>query len=72
MIYAVDASDSVLLNAPILVQHDISRLRSSLQQLAPGQRIAADLVDGNPGVERRGVGRRSGGEGTRTRGINRR
>jgi pilus assembly protein CpaC len=47
VIYAVDASDSVLLNAPILVQHEISRLRSSLQQLAPGDRIAADSVDGN-------------------------
>src|SRR5271166_2075401 len=47
VIYAVDASDAVLLNAPILVEHDISRLRSSLQQLAPGQRISADSVDGN-------------------------
>jgi pilus assembly protein CpaC len=47
VIYAVDASDSVLLNAPILVQHDISRLRSSLQQLAPGERISANSVDNN-------------------------
>jgi pilus assembly protein CpaC len=47
VIYAVDASDSVLLNAPILVEHDVSRLRSSLRQLAPGDRIAADSVDGN-------------------------
>ena len=47
VIYAVDASDSVLLNAPILVQHDISRLRSSLRQLAPGDRISANSVDGN-------------------------
>ena len=47
VIYAVDATDSVLLNAPILVEHDISRLRSSLRQLAPGERIAADSVDGN-------------------------
>src|SRR6516225_772494 len=47
VIYAVDASDSVLLNAPILVEHDISRLRSSLRQLAPGERISADSVDGN-------------------------
>src|SRR5207237_84312 len=31
VIYAVDAADSVLLNAPILVEHDISRLRSSLR-----------------------------------------
>jgi pilus assembly protein CpaC len=37
----------VLLNAPILVEHDVSRLRSSLRQLAPGDRISADSVDGN-------------------------
>ncbi len=47
VIYAVDASDSVLLNAPILVEHDLSRLRSSLRQLAPGERVAAESVDGN-------------------------
>jgi pilus assembly protein CpaC len=47
VIYAVDASDSVLLNAPILVEHDLSRLRSSLRQLAPGEQISADSVDGN-------------------------
>jgi pilus assembly protein CpaC len=47
VIYAVDANDNVLLNAPILVEHDISRLRSSLRQLAPGEKIAADSVDGN-------------------------
>ena len=47
VIYAVDASDSVLLNAPILVEHDVSRLRSSLRQLAPGERISANSVDGN-------------------------
>jgi pilus assembly protein CpaC len=47
VIYAVDASDAVLLNASILVEHDISRLRSSLRQLAPGEPISADSVDGN-------------------------
>jgi pilus assembly protein CpaC len=47
VIYAVDASDNVLLNAPILVEHNLSRLRSSLRQLAPGEQIAADSVDGN-------------------------
>jgi pilus assembly protein CpaC len=47
VIYAVDASDSVLLNSPVRVEHDISRLRSSLRQLAPGERISADSVDGN-------------------------
>ena len=40
VIYAVDASDSVLLNAAILVEHDVSRLRSSLRQLAPGHKAA--------------------------------
>jgi pilus assembly protein CpaC len=47
VIYAVDASDSVLMNASILVEHDISRLRSSLQQLAPGEQVSAASVDGN-------------------------
>jgi pilus assembly protein CpaC len=47
VIYAVDASDSVLLNSPVRVEHDVSRLRSSLRQLAPGERISADSVDGN-------------------------
>jgi pilus assembly protein CpaC len=47
VIYAVDASDSVLLNSPVRVEHDVSRLRSSLRELAPGDRILADSVDGN-------------------------
>jgi len=47
VIYAVDASDSVLLNSPVRVEHDVSRLRSSLRQLAPGDPVSADSVDGN-------------------------
>ena len=47
VIYAVDASDSVLLNSPVRVEHDLSRLRSSLRQLVPGERISAASVDGN-------------------------
>ena len=47
VIYAVDGSDSVLLNSPVRVEHDVSRLRSSLRQLAPGEQISADSVDGN-------------------------
>jgi pilus assembly protein CpaC len=47
VIYAVDASDSVLLNSPVHVEHDLSRLRSSLRVLAPRDRISADSVDGN-------------------------
>ena len=47
VIYAVDASDAVLLNSPVRVEHDLSRLRSSLRELAPGERISADSVGGN-------------------------
>ncbi len=63
VIYAVDASDSVLLNSPVRVEHDLSRLRSSLRQLAPGEQISANSVDGNLGAERRRVGCRQGGQG---------
>jgi pilus assembly protein CpaC len=47
VLYAVDASDAVLLNSPVRVEHDLSRLRSSLKMLAPGERISAESVDGN-------------------------
>jgi pilus assembly protein CpaC len=47
VIYAVDASDNVLLNSPVRVEHDLSRLRSTLRQLAPGERISAESVEGN-------------------------
>jgi pilus assembly protein CpaC len=47
VIYAVDASDSVLLNSPVRVEHNLSRLRSSLGALAPGERISAESVEGN-------------------------
>jgi pilus assembly protein CpaC len=44
VIYAVDANDSVLLNAPIRVSLDVSSLRRSLQQLIPGTLVAADSI----------------------------
>jgi pilus assembly protein CpaC len=47
VIYAVDGSDAVLLNSPVRVEHDLSRLRSSLRELAPGERISAESVGGN-------------------------
>ncbi|MGC2203002.1 MAG: type II and III secretion system protein family protein, partial [Stellaceae bacterium] len=47
VIYAVDAGDTVLLNSPVRVEHNLSRLRSTLRQLAPGERISADSIDGN-------------------------
>jgi pilus assembly protein CpaC len=47
VIYAVDSSDAVLLNAPVRVELDVSRLRQSLRQLLPAERIAVASVDGN-------------------------
>ncbi|MGE0258072.1 MAG: type II and III secretion system protein family protein [Alphaproteobacteria bacterium] len=44
-LYAVDAEDRVLLNAPVRVEHDISRLRQSIHALAPGQNVTVNSVD---------------------------
>ena len=44
VIYAVDAGDRVLLNAPIRVELDLSQLRRGLAQELPGQRIALASV----------------------------
>ncbi len=47
VIYAVDANDTVLLNSPIRVELSVSRLRSAIRQLIPGERVSVDSVDGN-------------------------
>src|SRR5215472_5092330 len=47
VLYAVDADDNVLLNAPIRVEHDISRLRESLHALIPGENVAVESVNGS-------------------------
>jgi pilus assembly protein CpaC len=47
VLYAVDAEDRVLLNAPIRVEHDVSRLRESLHALIPGENVAVESVDGS-------------------------
>ena len=47
VLYAVDADDSVLLNAPIRVEHDLSRLRQSLHALVPGENVTVESVDGS-------------------------
>src|SRR3954451_15454392 len=44
-LYAVDAEDRVLLNAPVRVEHDLSRLRQSIHALAPGQNVTVRSVD---------------------------
>ena len=38
VLYAVDAEDRILLNAPVRVEHDISRVRQSVRALAPRRR----------------------------------
>jgi pilus assembly protein CpaC len=47
VIYAVDASNNVLLHAPIRVSLDLSSLRRSLDELVPGSLITADSVGSN-------------------------
>src|SRR5690348_6000808 len=47
VLYAVDADDNVLLNAPIRVEHDVSRLRQSLHAVIPGENVAVESVDGS-------------------------
>lgn len=47
VIYAVDANDDVLLNAPVRVALDLGQLRQSLRQLAPGNAISVEEVESN-------------------------
>ena len=45
VIYAVDGGDTVLLNAPVRVDFDLSELRQSLNRLVPGTDISVTQVD---------------------------
>jgi pilus assembly protein CpaC len=47
VLYAVDADERVLLNAPVRVEHDLSRLRDSFHYLIPGENISVESVDGS-------------------------
>jgi pilus assembly protein CpaC len=47
VIYAVDAHNHVLLNAPVNVIPDLSQLRASIAQLVPGQPVSVRSVAGN-------------------------
>jgi pilus assembly protein CpaC len=44
VVYAVDAGDNVLLNSPVHVEHDLSRVRESMHSLMPGENIAVNSV----------------------------
>jgi pilus assembly protein CpaC len=45
VVYAVDASDNVLLHSPVRVEHDLSRVRESMHALMPGENISISSVD---------------------------
>ena len=45
VLYAVDADDHVLLNAPVRVEHDLSRVRETLNAIAPGENVTVSSVD---------------------------
>jgi pilus assembly protein CpaC len=47
VIYAVDANNDVLLNAPVRVEFDISDLRQSLQNIVPNALVSADTAGNN-------------------------
>jgi pilus assembly protein CpaC len=45
VLYAVDAEDQVLLNAPVRVEHDLSRVRQGLNVVAPGENVSVSSMD---------------------------
>jgi pilus assembly protein CpaC len=45
VLYAVDSEDRVLMNAPVRVEHDLSRVRQSLNAIAPGENVTVSSVD---------------------------
>jgi pilus assembly protein CpaC len=45
VVYAVDATDHVLLHSPVRVDHDLSAVRDSMRTLMPGENINVSSVD---------------------------
>src|SRR5437870_1772421 len=45
VLYAVDSDDHVMLNSPVRVDHDLSRVRQSLSAIAPGENVTVSSVD---------------------------
>jgi pilus assembly protein CpaC len=46
VVYAVDDKDNVLVSAVVRVEYDLSRLRQSIKQNMPGERISVTSVEG--------------------------
>ncbi|HVC56233.1 MAG TPA: type II and III secretion system protein family protein [Stellaceae bacterium] len=45
VLYAVDAQDHVLLNAPVRVEQDVGRVQQSVSALTPGENVKVSSVD---------------------------
>src|SRR5690348_11106834 len=45
VLYAVDAEERVMLNAPVRVQHNLPRMRQRLSAVAPGDNVSIASVD---------------------------
>jgi len=45
VLYAVDAQDHVLLNAPVRVEQDVGRVQQSVSALVPGENVKVSSVD---------------------------
>ena len=45
VLYAVDADDKVLLNSPVRVDHDLSRVRQGVNTVAPGENVQVSSMD---------------------------
>ncbi|HVB18548.1 MAG TPA: pilus assembly protein N-terminal domain-containing protein, partial [Stellaceae bacterium] len=45
VLYAVDADDHVLLNAPVRVEQDLTRMRETLSAIAPGENVNVSSVN---------------------------
>ncbi|MBV9829674.1 MAG: type II and III secretion system protein family protein [Alphaproteobacteria bacterium] len=45
VLYAVDGDDKVLLNAPVRVSHDLSRVRQGMNTVAPGENVQVTSLD---------------------------
>src|SRR3954454_19873450 len=71
VLYAVDAEDRILLNAPVRVEHDISRVRQSVRALAPGEDVTVKVGRQRDRAERQCLDRRPSREAADPRGCGR-
>ena len=66
-LYAVDAEDRVLLNAPVRVEHDLSRVRQSVHAIRAGRERHGQLGRQRAGAGRHRIERRARRDGAQPR-----